>query len=82
MTGTQLETARFIYFFSRRRGFPPTVQELASEFGVCRTAIVCRIVKMQRDGIIKRTEGRREYRELFFTDEFKKSKEYQLFKLL
>lgn len=78
MTGLELETARFIYHFTKKRGFPPTVRELASEFSVCVTTMAKRLCTMQKKEILRTPCGKRAYRELLFTDGFKKSKEYEL----
>lgn len=55
-TQVQLDTLAFMQAFIAERGYPPTVREIASEFG--HSSMNCvhqRLVSMQRKGLVRHT---------------------------
>ncbi len=55
LTPKQLRVLTFIRDFSRARGYAPTMQELADEFGVSKVTVFEHIVALQGKGYLKRS---------------------------
>lgn len=80
LTANQLETARFIWISTKRNGFPPTLREIAEEFGIsCHSAFI-RLSGMRKKGILE--DCTYKARALRFTEEFRKSEIYKMFKAM
>jgi len=58
LTPKQLRVLTFIRDFSHARGYAPTMQELADEFGVSKVTVFEHIVALQRKGYLKRARHR------------------------
>lgn len=56
LTPKQLRVLTFIRDFSHARGFAPTMQELADEFGVSKVTVFEHIVALQKKGLLKRSK--------------------------
>ncbi|MBN2445513.1 MAG: transcriptional repressor LexA [Phycisphaerae bacterium] len=54
LTPKQLRVLTFIRDFSRARGYAPTMQELADEFGVSKVTVFEHIAALQKKGYLKR----------------------------
>ncbi len=54
ITRRQLETFEFIKSFLQRKKYPPTINEIAREFGVGNTSVVERLKSLEKKGYIKR----------------------------
>lgn len=55
LTPKQLRILTFIRDFSNARGYAPTMQELANEFGVSKVTVFEHIAALQRKGLLKRS---------------------------
>lgn len=55
MTPKQLRLITFIRDFANARGYAPTMQELADEFGVSKVTVFEHIAALQRKGYLKRS---------------------------
>lgn len=58
LTPKQLRVLTFIRDFSRARGYAPTMQELADEFGVSKVTVFEHISALQRKGFLRRARHR------------------------
>ena len=54
LTPKQLRVLTFIRDFSRTRGYAPTMQELADEFGVSKVTVFEHIAALQKKGFLRR----------------------------
>ncbi len=55
LTPKQLRVLTFIRDFTRARGYAPTMQELADDFGVSKVTVFEHIVALQRKGYLRRS---------------------------
>lgn len=55
LTPKQLRVLTYIRDYSRSRGYAPTMQELADEFGVSKVTVFEHIASLQRKGYLKRS---------------------------
>jgi repressor LexA len=58
LTPKQLRVLTFIRDFSKARGYAPTMQELANEFGVSKVTVFEHIGALQKKGYLKRVRHR------------------------
>jgi repressor LexA len=58
LTPKQLRVLTFVRDFVRTRGYAPTMQELADEFGVSKVTVFEHIVALQKKGCLKRSRHR------------------------
>lgn len=67
LTPKQLRVLTFIRDFSRTRGYAPTMQELADEFGVSKVTVFEHIAALQKKGFLRR--ARHKARSLQLSDD-------------
>src|SRR5512136_2739270 len=58
LTPKQLRVLTFIRDYTNARGYAPTMQELADEFGVSKVTVFEHIAALHRKGYLKRTRHR------------------------
>lgn len=68
LTPKQLRVLTYIRDYSRARGYSPTMQELADEFGVSKVTVFEHIAALQRKGLLKRS--RHKARSLRLSEDF------------
>lgn len=68
LTPKQLRVLTYIRDYARARGYAPTMQELADEFGVSKVTVFEHIAALQRKGLLKRS--RHKARSLRLSEEF------------
>jgi repressor LexA len=69
LTPKQLRVLTFIRDYSRAKGYAPTMQELADEFGVSKVTVFEHIAALQRKGYLKRS--RHKARSLRLSDDIR-----------
>lgn len=57
LTDRQQEVLLFIERNCAEKGYPPTIQEIAQQFGICANAAKDRLKSLQRAGIIRLSPG-------------------------
>jgi repressor LexA len=70
LTPKQLRVLTFIRDFSRARGYAPTMQELADDFGVSKVTVFEHIAALQKKGFLKRARHKARSLELSDTIKF------------
>lgn len=55
LTPKQMRVLTFVRDYSRRKGYAPTMQELADEFGVSKVTVFEHIAALQKKGLLRRS---------------------------
>lgn len=56
LTRRQTEVVRFVRRYVEKRGYPPTVREIADKFGVYHNAVVGHLAAAERKGVLRRAK--------------------------